>query len=158
MTRTFAVLYVSRKCWEELYRELEKADSLDIPCCGTIDMHGIGLKMRVEEKSERKAPRRYPPEAEQIGEPRTCIWCGGDERVAFDPPRMCEEGAKQGYIGPCQFDPESLPLHVWPLKPLKPFPSDIFERVQRPSVASEPLPYDHDGARRIRELDGRGTE
>ncbi len=139
MTRTFATLYISRASWEEIYRRLEEVDSLDIPCCGTIDMHGIGLKMSDRPQEKISVQRYGVPEVEH--ETRKCIWCGALEEVVMIPPRVCEEGVKQGYTGPCQFDPEALPLHLRKLSP-----------------PEEPLPYDHEGARRLRELDGRGTE
>jgi len=147
MTRTFATLYISRASWEEIYRRLEEVDSLDIPCCGTIDMHGIGIKI-----SER------PQDGfeEKKAEPDQCCFCGAIEEVVMIPPRICGERYKMGFIGPCLFTPEGL-MDLRKMR-MEGLPADIFHRVQRPSVGSEPLPYDHDGARLIRELDGRGTE
>ncbi len=152
MTRTFAILHISQQAWDEIYLRLEKIDSLDIPCCGQIDMHGIALQASEHlGPTEKIKVLRYPPADELVAfveEIRNCIWCGAQEGVDPDADsRLCQEGSKQGYVSPCHFDEAEVPLHQRKI-----------ERVQRPSVGSEPLPYDHDGARLIRELDGRGTE
>ncbi len=148
MTRTFAILNVSRATWEEIYRRLEEAGSLDIPCCGTIDMHGIGLKMSKERSQEAPVKvRRYPPE-ESKEEPDRCCWCGEKEEVVMIPPRLCDERFKRGFVGPCQFMPEGPEMERMKEKILG-LPESLHD---------EPLPYDHEGARRLRELDGRGRE
>lgn len=156
MTRTFATLYISRESWDEIYRRLEEAGSLDIPCCGTIDMHGIGLKMSGRPQEEGVKMRHYPPPEPEKTEPDRCCFCGADEEVVMIPPMICGERYKMGFIGPCLFTPEGL-MDLRQMR-IQGLPDKIFHRVQRPSVGSEPLPYDHDGARLIRELDGRGSE
>ncbi len=154
MTRTFAILNISRASWDEIYRRLEEVDSLDIPCCGTIDMHGIALKAS-DRPREPVAQQHYGAE-ERKTEPDRCCFCGADEEVVMIPPRICGERFKMGFIGPCMFTPEGL-MDLRQMR-IQGLPDKIFHRVQRPSVGSEPLPYDHDGARLIRELDGRGSE
>lgn len=156
MTRTFAVLNVSRETWDEIYRRLEEVDSLDIPCCGTIDMHGIALKAS-DRPREPVAQQHYGRAEENKAEPDQCCFCGAIEEVVMIPPLMCEERSRMGFIGPCLYTPKGL-MDLRKMRMKGGLPDKIFHRVQRPSVASEPLPYDHDGARKIRELDGRGEE
>ncbi len=155
MTRTYATLYISAESWDEIYRRLEEVDSLDIPCCGTIDMHGIGLKKSDRPQKPVEAIH-YGAQEEKKAEPDQCCFCGALEEVVEIPPRICGERYKMGFIGPCLFTPEGL-MDLRKMR-LQGLPDKIFHRVQRPSGGSEPLPYDHDGARKLRELDGRGTE
>jgi len=150
MTRTFATLYVSRETWDEIYRRLDEADSLDIPCCGTIDMHGIGLKMSKERPREPMKSKRYgaPPPEQPRSEPYRCCWCGEKEEVVHIPPRLCGERFKRGFMGPCEFTPEGVSdLRRARIKGLP-------ESVQGQDSSN----FDHEGARRLREMDGRGRE
>ena len=158
MTRTYAVLHISKQAWDEIYLRLEKVDSLNIPCCGQIDMQGIALQAseHLSVESPMKT-NRYPPPEEKKTEPDQCCFCGEPEEVVEIPPLMCEERSRMGFIGPCLYTPKGL-MDLRKMRMKGGLPDDIFHRVQRPSVGSEPLPYDHDGARLIRELDGRGTE